>query len=465
MSNKLETKDVRIYLNSFGYELVSKEYTGSKGILIIKDSKGYYYTIVWNSFRDGIRPKFVHSSNPYSIQNIKLFLKNYKAKYNLISDEYKNEDYHLILCDIDGYYYNLTWRTLHKNIDSNHAFVSEKNIYSTQNIKLFLNKNSLDLILLNEFKNNKDKLILVDKYGYRYTRTWSDLKRLSNFHIADDGNYYSIQNIKLWCKLNNKPFELISTEYKNNREKLQWRCLKEVCKEEFYQSWDNISSGYGSGCSYCAGKQVGLSNCLATRNPEIALQWHPTKNGNLTPWNVTYGSEKEVWWVCEECSHEWSVTPNNRTFNNSGCPECNKPKGEKECKRIFLFKGFIEISQDDYDKLSEINKNINTYFIPQKTFEGLVGLGGGLLSYDFYVPKYNFLIEYQGEYHDHAILNYKGEPLELAEARLVKQQEHDRRKKEYAEQNRYNFLEIWYKNFNKIESILEKELNILSKVS
>ena len=177
MSNKLETNDIRIYLKSFGYELVSKEYTGSKGILIIKDNKGYYYTIVWNSFRDGIRPKFVHSSNPYSIQNIKLFLKNYKIKYYLISDEYKNEDSHLILCDDDGYYYNLTWRNLYKNIDSNHAFVSEKNIYSTQNIKLFLNKNYTDLNLLNEFINHKIKLIMTDIYGYTYTKTWSDLKK------------------------------------------------------------------------------------------------------------------------------------------------------------------------------------------------------------------------------------------------------------------------------------------------
>jgi len=456
MSNKLETNDVRIYLKSFGYELISKEYTGNKGILIVKDNKGYYYTIVWNSFRDGVRPKFVHSSNPYSIQNIKLFLKNYKNKYTLISDEYKNEDSYLILRDVDGYYYNLTWRILHKNIDSNHAFVSEKNIYSTQNIKLFLESNNLNLILLNKFKNNKDKLILLDKNGYTYVRTWSDLKRLSNFHIADDSNPYSIQNIKLWCKLNNKLFELISTEYKNNRKKLQWKCLKEECGEEFYQAWDNISSGCG--CSFCASKQVGLSNCLATKFPEIASDWHSTKNGKLTAFDITYGSEKDIWWQCKECNHEWIAKPNNRTGSNTGCPECNKSKGEKECKRVFIYKKFIEIAQDDYDKLLDIDKHNNTYFIPQKTFEGLIGLGGGLLSYDFYLPKYNLLVEYQGEYHDGTVKNQTKEDFE-------RQVEHDRRKREYAKENKYNFLEIWYWDFDNIEAILTKELNILSKAS
>lgn len=76
------------------------------------------------------------------------------------------------------------------------------------------------------------------------------------------------------------------------------------------------------------------------------------------------------------------------------------------------------------------------------------------MSYDFHIPKYNLLIEYQGEYHDQIILNYKGEPIESAKGRLEKQQEHDRRKKEYAIQNKYNFLEIWYWDFDNIEAII-----------
>ena len=144
-----------------------------------------------------------------------------------------------------------------------------------------------------------------------------------------------------------------------------------------------------------------------------------------------------------------SAKPNNRTGSNTGCPECNKSKGEKECKRVFLSRKFIEITQIEYNKL--MDKNNNTYFIPQKTFEDLIGVGGGNLSYDFYLPQYNLLLEYQGEFHD-------GTAYQQSKKDYLKQVEHDRRKKEYTLSNGYDFLEIWYYDFDNIEKILEQVL-------
>lgn len=52
-------------------------------------------------------------------------------------------------------------------------------------------------------------------------------------------------------------------------------------------------TGQGSGCPYCAGKKVLAGfNDLATTQPCIAAQWHPTLNGALTPQMVTAGSHK-----------------------------------------------------------------------------------------------------------------------------------------------------------------------------
>lgn len=59
--------------------------------------------------------------------------------------------------------------------------------------------------------------------------------------------------------------------------------------------------------------------------------------------------------------------------------------------------------------------------------EMLVGDGGGNLSYDFYLKEDNLLIEYQGEFHD-------GSDRMPDKSYLPTQQEHDRRKREYAEQ-------------------------------
>ena len=90
-----------------------------------------------------------------------------------------------------------------------------------------------------------------------------------------------------------------------------------------------------------------------------------------------------------------------------------------------------------------------------KTFEDLKGVGGYKLRYDFYLPTYNVLIEYQGKQHEEVIEYFGGEE------KFKIQQEHDRRKREYAEKYNIKLLEIWYWDFKNIEEILSKELNLL----
>jgi len=296
-------------------------------------------------------------------------------------------------------------------------------------------------------------LIIQDKDKYYYNITYH------NFRIKQDPfkfikfnkfNPYTIYNIKLWCKLNNKPFELVSDIYDGNGKKLKWRCLKEECGGIFESSWADISQDHG--CGICHGKQVGLSNCLATKNPELAKEWHRTFNGDLTPYDVTFCSNKEVWWQCKDNPiHVWQAKISNRK-NGKGCPECSESKGEKECRKVFIKKEFVEINQTDYDNY--LDNHNNNYFIPQKTFEGLRGVGNGLLSYDFYLSKYNLLVEYQGIQHEGFC---KG--LHKSIEDFEKQVEHDRRKKEYALSNGYNFLEVWYWDFENIEEILKKEFS------
>ena len=79
----------------------------------------------------------------------------------------------------------------------------------------------------------------------------------------------------------------------------------------------------------------------------------------------------------------------------------------------------------------------------------------GLLSYDFYLPIYNLLIEFQGIQHEQPIEYFGGEE------QFEIQQEHDKRKREYAKQNNINLLEIWYYDIDNIEEILTNTLNNL----
>jgi DNA-directed RNA polymerase subunit RPC12/RpoP len=78
------------------------------------------------------------------------------------------------------------------------------------------------------------------------------------------------------------------------------------------------------GCPYCSGKKVSKENSLANNRPDLCEQWHPTKNENLTPNDVTQSSGRRVWWKCSNCEHEFEANINNRTRSSGKCPSCKK---------------------------------------------------------------------------------------------------------------------------------------------
>ena len=77
-----------------------------------------------------------------------------------------------------------------------------------------------------------------------------------------------------------------------------------------------------------ARKKVARGRSRASRywlsgHTELVAQWHPTKNGILTPEEISYGSGRRIWWKCPVApDHEWRATPNARTSNGTGCPFC-----------------------------------------------------------------------------------------------------------------------------------------------
>lgn len=228
----------------------------------------------------------------YTYEEVKKFVEN--LDYELISLEHRNNDIKLILKDKIGFYYCcFNFKSL-KN--KKFIFVGKNNLYSIQNIKLWLKINNPKFILVSDkYIEAKENLLLTDSDGYFYVTTWSKLYNHKCYPNAIDmRNPYIIYNLKLWLKLNNKPFELVSVIYEDANKNLQWRCLKKDCGEIFEMTWGNLY--FGQNCSFCSGVKVGLSNCLATLNQELAKEWHPTKNGDLTPFDITLGSNKDVWW-------------------------------------------------------------------------------------------------------------------------------------------------------------------------
>ena len=62
-------------------------------------------------------------------------------------------------------------------------------------------------------------------------------------------------------------------------------------------------------------------NSLVFKFPEIAAQWHPTKNHGINISSIHAGSSKKVWWQCDK-GHQWETAVIYRTSEGTGCPHC-----------------------------------------------------------------------------------------------------------------------------------------------
>ena len=93
---------------------------------------------------------------------------------------------------------------------------------------------------------------------------------------------------------------------------------------------------------------------LAETNPELAAQWHPTKNGDLTPKQVSRSARMKVWWICNQ-GHEWQATIANRN-RGSNCLYCTNTK---------VLKGFNDLQTLNPTLAKEWNYKRNGELTPQ----------------------------------------------------------------------------------------------------
>lgn len=138
------------------------------------------------------------------------------------------------------------------------------------------------------------------------------------------------------------------------------------------------------------------------------------------------------------CGNTFDVRISDIIQKKSSCPYCSQSVGEQQVASYLR------------------NKNID--FVITKRFEDLKNKQ--LLSYDFYLPKLNVLIEFQGEQH-FVPKTFGGITKEEAKKRLELQQYHDKLKRQYAKDNGFTLLEPNYKlnTFDKVIKFLDKNLH------
>jgi hypothetical protein len=119
-------------------------------------------------------------------------------------------------------------------------------------------------------------------------------------------------------------------------QKVWWLCEKK-CPEGCFHEWETTvaSRCRPTECLFCQNIKICKHQSILYTHPEVAKQWHPTKNGDLKPEMFSHGSDKRIWWLCEKicsegCLHEWEARISERCKKNNsqGCSFCG---GKKLC--------------------------------------------------------------------------------------------------------------------------------------
>lgn len=213
---------------------------------------------------------------------------------------------------------------------------------------------------------------------------------------------------------------IVIGDYKNALTKIEIK--HNLCGNSWSIKPTNLLSGFG--CPVCYGN-------IKKTNEEYVEELFEV-NPNIEALDEYHTNTDKLRFRCKLDNHIW-ITTADSVLRGHGCPVCNESKGEKKIRKYLL-----------ENKIK---------FEWQKSYDDLKGTKNGLLSYDFYLPKHNLLIEYQGEFHYGVAKKQTQEEFKI-------QQEHDKRKRDYAKDNNINLLEISYWEFKNIDEILKRELNI-----
>jgi hypothetical protein len=365
----------------------------------------------------------------HNYKEIKDYIEQFGCK--LISTEYKSMDDKLTIECVCLNKWETTFYSFKNTCHHRCHDCSNTQRLTFETVKSIIENFGYYLLSI-EYKNSITPLIIKDNDNYLYYISFSDIftefKRGAKPHVFVPSNIFVIENIKLWIKLNNKPFELISQKYINKNDKIDFYCCK--CKNVFDVSLNNLR-WHQKGCPYCVGKRVSIKNSLYENFKELSLEWDYLINkGN--PKDYSYGSHYKAGWICPDCEYKWFASIHDRTNNKSGCPCCRKSKGE-----LIIHK-----------KLT----SLELYFISQYRFIDCKNERS--LPFDFYLPIQNVCIEYQGRQHYESV-NAWGGVKEYDKIKL-----NDSIKKEYCKKNNIKFLSISYLDFKNIEKILEDALNL-----
>ena len=219
--------------------------------------------------------------------------------------------------------------------------------------------------------------------------------------------------IQKCVEVHNKEYDYSLVDYVNCKTDIKIICHIHGIFEQTPYSHLN-----GNGCPKCIGRNK-TNNEFIKESKEV----HRNKyDYSLTEYK---GNRKKIKIICTEHG-VFEQTPHNH-LSGFGCFKCCQSKGEKEIRKLLERNNIKYITQKTFKECKNINK----------------------LKFDFYLPKYDTCIEYDGKQHFEPIKYFGGEnSLKLQKIR-------DQIKNEYCKNNNIRLVCIKYN-----EPIKEK-LNFL----
>lgn len=281
--------------------------------------------------------KFKTSLKDWCILNDKLeLLEEYCEDNELITDNigYASEKYVKWRCNTCG----AEWEAQPKNRTLNSSGCPKCNKRGTsfpeQAIYYYLSKIYPDTIntYRDIFKNNMELDVYIPSFnlGIEYDGKFSHNSKETYKNEKIKYEICKANNIKLIRIKENKKHrknqycdKLFFSDYEsNNYDKLDI-CITKLFNYLNIDS-NNIDTKKDVNEIKILYKKKRKQNSLAVTHSDVSAQWHPTKNGMLTPDMFTHASHDKVWFKCQSCGNDYQARIIDRVREKHGCPICSR---------------------------------------------------------------------------------------------------------------------------------------------
>lgn len=316
-------------------------------------------------------------------------------------------------------------------------------------------------------KHYISKGYVFTEYGDSFYVKAKDMPKFSRFKIVIYCDYCGEPHIVSYGSYNNHEDKTVDVcpkcrifkqwdKTKDERAKKYFGVVRDICNENGYilitkehefsdlhmyieyicpkhgvqrKTLDSMIRGK-SKCLSCSYEERGLNQRHSAEYIKLAIESY-NNNKLLNHEDYIGVFEKNLKIRCGECGDVYVTSFDTYTSKNCmRCPRCSQRESDGE----FRIRKFLEKHKIDFEQEKRFDGCKDKYTLP----------------FDFYLPDYNLIIEFDGQNHYFDIGYGTHERTML----------HDKIKNRYCEDNNINLLRIPYWDGHDIESIIAKELNL-----